>query len=160
MPWLGHRRRGSSLGFCRQLRRSLFGSRDTGMPWLGCPAARAPIVPRWLNVCGLVSCVGWSQLWLGVKTTGRCQIHSLCVRCVCVVCAWCVRGVCVCACARVLCVRHVRPSARALSERASAKRDWLRRSCAFLSPVYALHILAQPCLCLSQPSSHCALLSQ
>ncbi len=61
--------------------------KDTGMPWLGCPAARAPTVlvigavavPRWLKVCGLVSCVGWSQLWLGVKTTGRCQIHSLCV---------------------------------------------------------------------------------
>ena len=87
MPWLGHRRRGSSLGFCRQPRRSAFWLKGTGMPWLGCPAARAPTVlvigavavPRWLKVCGLVSCVGWSQLWLGVKTTGRCQIHILCV---------------------------------------------------------------------------------
>ncbi len=82
MPWLVQ----------SQPRRSVIWLKGTGMPWLGCPAARAPTVleigavavPRWLKVCGLVSCVGWSQLWLGVKTTSRCQNHSY--ACVCPSC--------------------------------------------------------------------------
>ena len=92
--------------------------RHTGMPTLGCRhwdamagwdaqlrehrPHGAAAVPRWLKVCGLVSCVGWSQLWLGVKTTSRCQNHIY--ACVCPSCP---------------------------SKRSRAKRDW-RSSCAFL----------------------------
>jgi hypothetical protein len=90
MSWLGHRHQSS--GICRQPRRSAFGSRTLGCQGWDVQLREhrphgAAAVPRWLKVCGLVSCVGWSQLWLGVKTTSRCQIHSLRV-----------------------CVRHVRPA--------------------------------------------------
>ena len=67
MPWLGHRRRGSSFGFCRRPRGSAFCLKCTGLPWLGGPAARALTVPRWVKVC---ACGVW--------------------------CGWCVRGVYVC----------------------------------------------------------------
>ena len=67
MPWLGHRRRGSSFGFCRRSRGSAFCLKCTGLPWLGGPAARALTVPRWVKVC---ACGVW--------------------------CGWCVRGVYVC----------------------------------------------------------------
>jgi len=88
MSWLGHRHQGSSSGICRQPRRSVFGSRTLGCQGWDVQLREhrphgAAAVPRWLKVCGLVSCVGWSQLWLGGKTTSRCQIHSLRV-CVCV----------------------------------------------------------------------------
>ncbi len=82
MSWLGHRHQGSSSGICRQPRRSVFGSRTLGCQGWDVQLREhrphgAAAVPRWLKVCGLVSCVGWSQLWLGVKTTSRCQNHSL-----------------------------------------------------------------------------------
>ena len=85
MPWLGQRRRGSSLGFCRQPRRSVFGSRT-----LGCQSRTVVWLKQ--NVCGLVSTRS------GVKP----PVVAKNIVCVCV------------------CVRHVCPSARALSERESA----------------------------------------
>jgi len=107
MSWLGHRHQGSSSGICRQPRRSVFGSRTLGCQGWDVQLREhrphgAAAVPRWLKVRGLVSCVGWSQLWLGVKTTSRCQIHIY--ACVCPSCP---------------------------SKRSRAKRDW-RSSCAFL----------------------------
>ena len=109
MPWLGHKAPGQQPWVLPPAKGEC--TRDTGMSWLGCPAARAPTVPRWLNVCGLVSCAGWSQLWLGSQNHGSLpNPYFVCV-----------------------CVRHVRPSARALSEIGSFHAP-------FFSPVHALHI--------------------